>query len=260
MSATASEQPGQLVTIVEDDAAIAEGLALNLKLQGYRTEAVADGESARTVIEDSRPDLVLLDISLPKRSGIWVLEQLRGADNQVPVIVLSARQDEFDKVSALRLGADDYVTKPFALAELLARVAALLRRARLGRAQRKPAADAANLDATTADGETAAESRRGQLRFGEVVVDLDTRTVTRAGLVIKLTHREFELLRFLHQSSGRVFSREELVRQVWGLQHAGQTRTVDNFVAQLRAKLEDDPDRPKHLLTVRGSGYRFVPD
>ena len=138
MSTAASETPGQLVTIVEDDPAIAEGLALNLKLQGYRTEAVGDGETARTVIQDTRPDLVLLDISLPKQSGIWVLEKLREADNNVPVIVLSARQDEFDKVAALRLGADDYVTKPFALAELLARVAALLRRARLNRLPPKP--------------------------------------------------------------------------------------------------------------------------
>ena len=118
----------QLVTIVEDDPAIAEGLALNLKLQGYRTAVAGDGEAAVSLHRGERPDLVLLDISLPKRSGIWVLETLRDGGNHVPVIVLSARQDEFDKVAALRLGADDYVTKPFALAELLARVAAVLRR------------------------------------------------------------------------------------------------------------------------------------
>ena len=118
----------QLVTIVEDDPAIAEGLALNLKLQGYRTAVAGDGEAAVSLIETERPDLVLLDISLPKRSGIWVLETLRDGGNNVPVIVLSARQDEFDKVAALRLGADDYVTKPFALAELLARIEAVLRR------------------------------------------------------------------------------------------------------------------------------------
>jgi two-component system, OmpR family, alkaline phosphatase synthesis response regulator PhoP len=253
------EQVGELVTIVEDDAAIAEGLSLNLKLQGYRTEAVADGETARTRIEETRPDLVLLDISLPRRSGIWVLERLREANNHVPVIVLSARQDEFDKVAALRLGADDYVTKPFALAELLARVAALLRRARRNQPPRTPTVETPNQDATTDDAASVAEPRRGQvLRFGDVVVDLDTRTVMRSGQEVKLTHREFELLRFLCQSNGRVFSREELVRQVWGLQHVGQARTVDNFVAQLRAKLEDDPDSPRHVLTVRGSGYRFV--
>lgn len=253
MSAAGAAAPGgALVTIVEDDPAIAEGLSLNLRLQGYRTEAVGDGETARTRIEAGRPDLVLLDISLPKRSGIWVLEQLREADNHVPVIVLSARQDEFDKVAALRLGADDYVTKPFALAELLARVGALLRRARIRDAGPRPPAEPAPPVPAAAD------SPRGQcLRFGDVIVDLAARTVTRGGQPIKLTHLEFELLGFLCQSNGKVFSREELVRQVWGLRHAGQARTVDNFMAQLRAKLEDDPDHPRHLLTVRGSGYRF---
>jgi two-component system alkaline phosphatase synthesis response regulator PhoP len=263
VTAPGFEAAGELVTIVEDDAAIAEGLALNLRLQGYRTEAVGDGETAHARIEAGRPDLVLLDISLPKRSGIWVLERLRGASNNVPVIVLSARQDEFDKVAALRLGADDYVTKPFALAELLARVAGLLRRARLSRPlERAPAAAMGETDAhageKTGDG-AGDEAGAPAFRFGNVVVDLDTRTVVRGRRPVKLTHREFELLTFFCQSRGRVFSREELVHQVWGLRPAGQTRTVDNFVAQLRAKLEDDPDRPKHFLTVRGSGYRFVP-
>ena len=263
MSAAPEAPVPYRVTIVEDDAAIAAGLALNLRLQGYATELVGDGETARTRIEEWRPDLVLLDISLPKHSGIWVLEKLREADNHVPVIVLSARQDEFDKVAALHLGADDYVTKPFALAELLARVAAVLRRARMSQARVEPVE---KVEPEAADGNshaktgTGKESGDGQLlRFGDIVMDLDTRTVPRAGQAVRMTHREFELLKFFRQSGGRVFSREELVRQVWGLQHPGQARTVDNFVAQLRAKLEDDPDNPKHLLTVRGSGYRFSP-
>lgn len=247
MTGAGDEAQGQLVTIVEDDAAIAEGLGLNLRLQGYRTEAVGDGETARTRIEQGRPDLVLLDISLPKQSGIWVLQRLREAGNHVPVIVLSARQDEFDKVAALQLGADDYVTKPFALAELLARVAALLRRVRLHLHPQGAPVDA-----------SASEAKRAEIRFGDVVINIDTRTVVCAGRPIKLTHREFELLAFLGRSGGRVFSREELVRQVWGLEHPGQARTVDNFIAQLRAKLEKDPEKPKHLLTIRGSGYRFV--
>jgi two-component system response regulator MtrA len=236
-----------LVLIVEDDASIAEGLGLNLRLQGYRTDWAADGEAAEIRIAEGHPDLVLLDISLPKRTGIEVLEELRAADNHVPVIVLSARQDEFDKVAALQLGADDYVTKPFALAELLARVAAQLRRARLG--ARPPAA-------STAVGPASGE---GELRFGDVVVDLGARTVTRAGAPVKLTHLELELLVFFIRNPHRVFSRDELVREVWGLTHAGQARTVDNFVAQLRAKLEADPDRPTCFVTVRGTGYRFVP-
>ena len=165
---------------------------------------------------------MLLDISLPKRSGLWVLERLRGAGNLVPVIVLSARQDEFDKVAALRLGADDYVTKPFALAELLARVEAVLRRARGSAPRRPPPAPQAVPEA---------------VRFGDVAIDLPARTVTRGGKPVKLTHLEFELLELpLSATANRVFSREQLLRQVWGLRQAGPARTVDNFVAQLRVK------------------------
>jgi DNA-binding response OmpR family regulator len=233
------------VAVVEDDTAIAEGLALNLKLLGYRSEVIGDGETALARVEEAGPALVLLDITLPKRSGLWVLEQLRERQNQVPIIVLSARQDESDKVAALSLGADDYITKPFALAELLARVAAVLRRARLGGAGSAP------------EGERTASASERLLRFGDVVVDLEGRTVLRGRQPVKLTHLEFELLSFLCRNRGRVYTREELLRHVWGQQ--GQARTVDNFVAQLRAKLEDDPDQPRHLLTVRGSGYRFAP-
>jgi two-component system alkaline phosphatase synthesis response regulator PhoP len=243
-----------LVIVVEDDPAIAEGLALNLKLLGYRAEVIADGETARARIGEGRPDLVLLDISLPKQSGIWVLERLREAQDHVPVIVLSARQDEFEKVAALRLGADDYVTKPFALAELLARVDAVLRRARLSGRAAAPAETGTSGDPPPAGGPNTV------LRFGDLVVDLTSRTVMRAGQLVKLTHLEFELLSFFCRNSRRVFSREELVREVWGLRQGGQARTVDNFVAQLRAKLEQDPDQPRHLLTVRGSGYRFAPE
>jgi len=248
--------PGPLVAIVEDDAAIAEGLALNLKLQGYRTEVFGDGESAHAGISAGSPDLVLLDISLPKHSGIWVLERLREAENQVPVVVLSARQDEFDKVAALQLGADDYVTKPFALAELLARVAAVLRRARLGQRAAEPTGESKNVDSR----ETPPAELRATLRFGEVVVDLAARTVARSGEPVRLTHLEFELLSFFCRNANRVYSREQLLREVWGMRQAGQVRTVDNFLAQLRGKLEIDPELPRHLLTVRGSGYRFVPD
>jgi DNA-binding response OmpR family regulator len=247
---------GPLVAIVEDDAAIAEGLALNLKLQGYRTEVIGDGETARKRIETGAPDLVLLDISLPKQSGLWVLERLREAEDQVPVIVLSARQDEYDKVAALQLGADDYVTKPFALAELLARIVAVLRRARLASKPTEGVVDTKSVDTP----EPPVSDSGPILSFGDVVVDLDTRTVSRSGKSVRLTHLEFELLSFFCRSSRRVYSREHLLREVWGLRQAGQARTVDNFMAQLRSKLEVDPERPRHLLTVRGSGYRFVPD
>jgi len=245
--------PSALVAIVEDDAAIAEGLAMNLRLQGYRTFVVGDGQTARDRIASEAPDLVLLDISLPKQSGLWVLERMREAGSQAAVIVLSARQDEYDKVAALKLGADDYVTKPFALAELLARITAVLRRAR-------PAGRGNDTTPGVRQGERddpVAETG-SRLRFGEIMVDLDTRTVTRAGKEVRLTHLEFELLRFFCVSARRVYSREQLLREVWGLRQAGTARTVDNFLAQLRAKLEVDPEQPRHLLTVRGSGYRFV--
>jgi len=245
---------GTLVTIVEDDPAIAEGLALNLRLLGHRTETLGDAETALARISEAAPALVLLDITLPKQSGLWVLERLRESNNHVPVIVLSARQDEFDKVAALRLGADDYVTKPFALAELLARVAGLLRRSRLSRGPTPTEASAA-----PAANAGAPPDHAQVVRFGDVIVDAARRTVSRAGATVALTHREFELLAFLCGSGGRVLSRDELLRKVWGISHGGQGRTVDNFIAQLRVKLEADPDHPTHLKTVRGSGYRFAP-
>jgi two-component system alkaline phosphatase synthesis response regulator PhoP len=225
-----------MVAIVEDDPAIATGLGLNLGLQGYRTATATDGDAAMVLIADAHPDLILLDISLPKRTGLQVLEALRAGGDHTPVIVLSARQHEFDKVAALQLGADDYVTKPFALAELMARVAAVLRRTR---PRESPAPT--------------------ELGFGDVRIDLASRSVTRGGAPVALTHLEMELLIFFCRNRDRVFSRDELVREVWGLRPGGQPRTVDNFVAQLRAKLEPDPEKPAYFITVRGSGYRFVP-
>lgn len=229
---TPSEREPQIL-IVEDDEAIATGLALNLKLEGYASKTVHDGVEATAAIDRLNPDLVLLDISLPRKSGLDILKEIRGQGNPVAVIVLSAREGEYDKVAALRLGADDYVTKPFALAELMARVQAVLRRS-------QPRIDADRM-----------------VRFSEVEVSLAERTVSRAGKEVKLTHLEFELLVFFLEHPSRVFSREELLRQVWGVRHNGSRRTVDNFVAQLRGKLEDDPENPKHFITVRGSGYRF---
>ncbi|ACY13190.1 response regulator transcription factor [Haliangium ochraceum] len=219
------------ILIVEDDEAIAAGLALNLKIAGYQTTVVHDGLEALKRLEESSPHLILLDINLPSENGIGVLGTLRQSGNQVPVIILSARDDEYDKVAALRLGADDYITKPFGLAELMARVAAVLRR-------------------------VGTQEISALHRFGSVEVELETRSVVRQGEAIKLTHLEFELLAFLVKNPSRVFSREELLRQVWK-QSSGTLRTVDNFVAQLRSKLESDPENPRFFITVRGSGYRF---
>ncbi len=230
------------ILIVEDDAAIATGLALNLRLEGYASSVVHDGDQVAAAVEERRPVLILLDLSLPKVDGLEVLGELRRSGDRTPVIVLSAREGEYDKVAALRLGADDYVTKPFALAELMARVAAVLRRARVAP---PPVVD----PAPALDGRA--------LEFGDVSIDLATRTVARGGAEVRLTHLEFELLAYFIRNPAQVLSRERLLRDVWGVR-GGSPRTVDNFVAQLRSKLEEDPDNPRHIVTVRGSGYRWA--
>lgn len=227
------------ILVVEDDDAIATGLALNLKLAGRMTSIARDGEDAIKQALNEDFALILLDINLPKKNGLEVLSTLRASDNVVPVIVLSARDGEFDKVAALKLGADDYVTKPFALAELLARVDAVLRRAH----QTVTPVATAHGNALTFDG---------------VAIDLAQRVVTKAGEDVKLTHLEFELLVFFLEHPSQVFSRTQLFNLVWG-QSAGSVRTVDNFVGQLRKRFENNPEHPRHFITVRGSGYRFDP-
>jgi DNA-binding response OmpR family regulator len=225
------------ILVVEDDEAIATGLSLNLKLAGHTPTVIKDGQSAIAALHRDRFDLVLLDINLPRKSGLEVLEELRASGNLVPVIVLSARDGEYDKVAALRLGADDYVTKPFALAELLARVEAVLRRTQ---------------------GAAAAAATASPIRFADVNIDRGRREVTRAGAAVKLTHLEYELLVFFATHPHEVLSREQLLATVWG-QSAGTPRTIDNFVGQLRKLLEVDADAPRHFITIRGTGYRFDP-
>ena len=230
-----------MILIVEDDEAIAAGLALNLKLAGRATSIARDGDDAIAQASDIDFELVLLDINLPKKNGLEVLSAMRAADNIVPVIVLSARDGEYDKVAALRLGADDYVTKPFALAELLARIDAVLRRTQAAvhaPISTPPAADT--------------------LGWNGVTIDLAQRVVTRDGAEVKLTHLEFELLVFFVRHPNQVFARTQLFNLVWG-QSVGSVRTVDNFVGQLRKRFEHDPEAPRHFITVRGSGYRFDP-
>ncbi len=233
------------ILIVEDDEAIATGLALNLKLAGHTSQIARDGLEALDHAEIEDFALVLLDINLPKKDGLEVLTALRAADNIVPVIVVSARDGEFDKVAALRLGADDYVTKPFALAELLARIDAVLRRTHM-------AAPVAPVVAAPS------ASPADQLKFDDVAIEVGQRLVTRGGGEVKLTHLEFELLVFFVTHPSQVFSRNQLFNLVWG-QSAGSVRTVDNFVGQLRKRFEANPEQPRRFVTVRGSGYRFDP-
>lgn len=225
----------RLILIAEDDEAIAKGLAMNLELEGFRSKLATDGIAAARCLEGERPDLLLLDIAMPKKDGLELLSDLRGSGDLTPVIMLSARQSESDKVAALRLGADDYITKPFALAELMARIDAVLRRYR----GPEPSAP------------------RSLVGFGSVQIDRETRSVSRHGEDVQLTHLEFELLCFFIQNARQVLNRNKILREVWGT--SGSRRTVDNFVGQLRSKLEEDPENPRHFVTIRGSGYRFDP-
>jgi two-component system alkaline phosphatase synthesis response regulator PhoP len=235
---TAPAQTGEAVKrtvlVVEDDESIAMGLELNLTADGYAVKLAADGGEGLRLAREGGVDLVILDLMLPNVNGLEVLRTLRQEGSQVPVLMLSARGAETDKVLGLELGAEDYVTKPFGVAELLARVKVLLRRAN-------------------------PESRTSPtLRVGDVELDPTTREVRRTGERIDLTVTEFDILRCLVEARGRVLSREAIQEAVWGRGHHGTVRTIDNFILQLRTKLEESPTSPKRLLTVRGVGYRLV--
>lgn len=219
------------ILVVEDDPSILRGLELNLQLEGFETLSATDGVRALELAEQGDVDLVILDIMLPHLNGYQVCQRLRARDNDVPVILLSAKGAELDIVMGLELGADDYVTKPFRVAELLARVKAHLRR-------RQPSS---------------------VVVFGDVEVQLDKRLVRRAGEVVELSPREFDLLALLLENEGRALTRDAILAAVWGQSYFGTDRTVDNFINKLRTKL-DIPGEPRHILTVRGVGYRFVVD
>ena len=222
------------VLLIEDDPSIVAGLELNLSLEGYVVRTALDGETGYRLALEEPPDLVLLDIMLPGMHGLEVLRRLREIDADMPVLILTARGEEGDKVLGLQLGADDYISKPFNLPELRARINAALRRQRLRAA--------------------------GQLvrEFGDVRVDLDRHQATRAGKPVPMTAREFALLAYFLQNPERALTRDILLGDVWRTDYLTQ-RTIDNFVGRLRAKFEPDPDRPRYFLTVRGVGYRFEP-
>jgi DNA-binding response OmpR family regulator len=224
------------ILIIEDNTDLAYGLRNNLEIEGYEVEVAPDGRSGLAEIGRAAPDLVILDLMLPEMDGFRVLRALREG-HRMPVLILTARGEEADKVRGLRMGADDYITKPFGLLELLARVEALLRRSRA------PAADAA----------PAVE------RFGDIEVDLGARTVRRGGRGVELAPKEFDLLLALLRARGAVVTRLDLMTQVWGYSAAVVSRTVDTHVAELRRKLEDRPAEPRHILTVRKVGYRLRP-
>ena len=223
------------VLVVEDNANLAFGLTRSLESEGYEVEAAEDGIRGLEMARSTSPDLVVLDLMLPGMDGYTILKKLRAEGKDVPVLILTARGEEADKVFGFRLGADDYVTKPFSLSELLARVQAILRRAKGGDKR---------------DGEAFEE-------FGDVSINTLARSVKKSESEIALTPKEFDLLLALIRRRGAVASRLELLKEVWGHQAEVMTRTVDIHIAELRRKLEDDPSTPKHILTVWKVGYRL---
>ena len=226
--------------VVEDEQALREALVAALDDEGYRTVSAADGRQALDVFRAEKPDLVLLDLMLPELSGLEVCRILR-RESDVPILMLTARDSEMDKVVGLEVGADDYVTKPFSLRELQARVRALLRR-------REPAAS----DAETVP---AAVEPSPPPRLGRVEVDLAGHRLLRDGEALRVKPKAFELLQFLLRHPGQVFTREQLLSNVWGYDYAGESRTVDVHVHWLRAQIEENPQQPQLLQTVRGVGY-----
>ena len=224
------------ILIIEDDVAILRGLKDNLEYEGYGVLSATDGEQGYDLIREKKPDLVILDLMLPRLSGYEVCRKVRAEGGNVPILILTARGEEVDKVHGLNIGADDYVTKPFSVRELLARIQAIFRRASSSRTGSLP----------------------DELRFHDVVVDFLRFEASKSGRVLELSRKEFGVLRLLAARSREVVTRDELLDAVWGYDRFPTTRTVDNHVSLLRAKIEDDPARPRFLLTIRGVGYKLV--
>ena len=218
------------ILVVEDDPSILRGLEINLQLEGFEVACAKDGRAALEMADES-VDLIVLDLMLPHLHGYQVCQRLRRADSDVPIVLLSAKDAEDDIVRGLEFGADDYVTKPYRFAELLARIKAHLRR-------RAPAT---------------------RFSFSDVVVDFERELVHKAGVAVELNSREYNVLAFLIRNEGRAVTRDAILHAVWGSQYLGTDRTVDNYITKLRQKL-DRPGQPAHILTVRGIGYRFLTD
>jgi len=224
------------VLVVEDDPGILRTVADNLRFEQYDVITATDGETAYLLQHNEQPDLIVLDLMLPRMSGLELCRKLRTEDVQVPVLMLTARGQEADRVRGLDLGGDDYVTKPFSVPELMARVRALLRRT------------------------SVSSGGPATLKFGQVEVDFGRYTAHRCGRRVVMTRKEFALLRFLASREDVVATRDEILNKVWGMDAYPITRTVDNHISSLRSKLEIDPARPVHIQTVHGVGYKFVPD
>jgi len=222
------------IVVIEDDRAILRGLKDNLEYESYEVLTATDGEQGYQLIQEHPPDLIVLDLMMPKMDGYELCRKVRSQGMTVPILMLTARGEEMDRVRGLDMGADDYVTKPFSVPELLARIRAILRRV-------QPPTELPD-----------------QIHFDEVVVDFKCFSAKKAGEVLKLSRKEFGVLRLLAARAGQVVTRNELLDKVWGHDYFPTERTVDNHIASLRAKLEDDPSEPKHLVTVHGVGYKLV--
>jgi two-component system alkaline phosphatase synthesis response regulator PhoP len=222
------------ILIVEDEPDMVMGLRDNFEFEGYEVITASDGQSGLERAREHKPDLLVLDIMLPRLSGLEVCKTLRAEGFQMPILMLTARGQEIDKVVGLELGADDYVTKPFSIREVLARVRAILRR-------------------------TEGKARRlARYRFGDVDLDFESYRASRGGEAMELSPREFELLRYLIERKGETVTRDQLLQDVWGYEDYPSTRTVDTHIAKLRAKIGDSGSEPRFILTIHGSGYKFV--
>jgi len=228
---------GMRVLVVEDDEAMAVALRDGFAYEGYDVEVARDGEAGLRLATETSPDLMILDVMLPKMNGLEVCKRLRGDGSRLPIIMLTARGQEIDKVLGLKLGADDYVTKPFSFLELMARVEAVLRRCAADRGSRPTL---------------------GTQCFGDLIVNFDRYEASKGGRPVELTPREFQLLAYCVEHTGEVLSRERLLDAVWGYDTIPFTRTVDTHVAKLRKKIEDEPSNPRLLITVHRLGYKFL--
>lgn len=222
-----------LIAIIDDDESVRRSLQLNMELEGFQVVTAGDGEAGLELIESQKPDLIILDVMMPKKDGLQTCKELRDDGVSTPLILLTARSAEVDKVLGLDLGADDYLAKPFGMRELVARIKALLRRSSSTR----------EID---------------KVQFGEVVVDFKAYKAERNSSALELSAREYRLLRYLVAKKGSVVTRDELLDEVWGYNSYPSTRTVDNHIARLRQKIEDNVNEPQFIVTVHGVGYKFV--
>jgi DNA-binding response OmpR family regulator len=228
-----AKETNALVAVIDDDDSVRRSLALNLTLEGYRVVEAANGEEGIAIVQSERPDLIILDVMMPKKDGLQTCKELRSTGISTPLILLTQRTSSVDKVLGLDLGADDYLGKPFEMAELVARVKAILRRVQ-------------------------AMFSVDRVEFSDVVVDFKAYKAERKAQPLELSAREYRLLRYLVAKRGVVVTRDELLDEVWGYNSYPTTRTVDNHIARLRQKIEENIELPRHILTVHGVGYKFV--